>query len=389
MGTAGTTESVLSLSFDYPVCFTSGVFRPGNDALLRAITRKEPARRHRVAVYLETAVRDAHPELCREIEAWSARSPGSLHLAAPPHVLPGSEVCKGSTDAPLAVAAQLDRLRMDRQSIVLIIGGGAFLDMVGFAAAITHRGVRVVRLPTTVLSQADSGVGVKNGVNAFGKKNLLGTFAPPFAVVNDRELLATLPARERIAGMSEAVKVALIKDAAFFAWIESHAGALAEGDLEHLGELIERSALLHARHISEGGDPFELGASRPLDFGHWAAHKLEALASYEVRHGEAVAIGTALDAFQSADLGLLAPAEAERIARVLESLGFVLWSPELERVKDDGALAILDGVQEFREHLGGELTVMMLEAIGRGQEVHDLDPERVRRGLEWLRRRVR
>ncbi len=211
---------------------------------------------------------------------------------------------------------RLVSLGVDRHAFVVGIGGGALLDPVGYAAASTHRGVRLVRVPTTVLAQNDSGVGVKNGVNAFGVKNFLGTFAPPFAVLNDSRFLRTLPPRDTIAGMAEAVKVALIRDAAFF--------ALARGATPRAGAvrarrpwrtMIRRCAELHMRHIAQGGDPFETGSARPLDFGHWAAHKLESADRHELRHGEAVAIGLALDTRYSALAGMLSAAAKSASAR--------------------------------------------------------------------------
>src|SRR4029078_10058039 len=117
---------------------------------------------------------------------------------------------------------------------------GAMLDAVGYAAATTHRGVRIVRVPTTVLAQCDGGVGLKNGVNAFGVKNFLGAFAPPFAIVNDERFLETLPARDRRAGMAEAVRVALVRDAAFFQWLETEAIALAAFEPAALATLVRR-----------------------------------------------------------------------------------------------------------------------------------------------------
>ena len=219
------------------------------------------------------------------------------------------------------------------------IGGGAVLDLVGFVAATTHRGIRHIRVPTTVLAQNDSGVGVKNGVNAFGVKNMLGTFVPPVAVINDSAFIDVLPGRDKRAGMAEAVKVALIRDRAFFEWLEEKAAALALFASEPLDRLIRHCALLHMRQIAHGGDPFERGSGRPLDFGHWAAHKLEALSGYELRHGEAVAIGIALDTRYSVLAGLLPPGEDERVRALLERLGFALWHEACDARGADGKRA--------------------------------------------------
>ncbi|HSP80035.1 MAG TPA: 3-dehydroquinate synthase, partial [Myxococcaceae bacterium] len=288
--------------------------------------------------------------------------------------------------APMRLLAKLDELALDRHSFILAIGGGAMLDLVGFAAATAHRGIRLVRVPGTVLAQADAGLGVKNGVNAFGKKNFLGTFAPPFAVLNDSLLLETLSLRDKRSGMAEAVKVAAIKDPILFEWMEAHAEALARAEPEALAVLVRGAAELHLRHIATSGDPFELGSARPLDFGHWAAHKLEVLSEFRLRHGEAVALGIALDTAYSVECGLLEPAARERVVGLLEALGFRLWDEALA-LERAGRPCVLDGLDEFREHLGGELTVTLLSAIGQGVEVHDICMERMGLALAWLARR--
>src|SRR5438876_5107894 len=137
--------------------------------------------------------------------------------------------------------------------------------------------------------------------------------------------------------------------------------------------LIHRCAELHMHHIATCGDPFEFGSARPLDFGHWAAHKLEQLSEFKLRHGEAVAVGIALDVVYSRRAGLLDSASAERVLRLIEALGFDLYANELLNVNSGGDFVILKGLEEFREHLGGQLTVTMLKAIGIGVEVHEMN----------------
>jgi 3-dehydroquinate synthase len=249
--------------------------------------------------------------------------------------------------------------------------------------------VRVVRLPTTVLGQNDSGVGVKNGVNAFGMKNFVGSFAVPFAVINDFDFLRTLARRDRIAGMAEAVKVALIRDARFFEWLCEHAGELARLEPAATQVMIRQCARLHVEHIATGGDPFELGSSRPLDYGHWAAHKLESLTEHRLRHGEAVGIGLALDTRYAVEAGLLDAPTGERILRLLVDLGFRLYDPALEQRDAAGRLRLLQGLAEFREHLGGELTISLLRGPGEPIEVHEMEAARVARCIDWLTRRYR
>ncbi len=379
----------ITLTYDYPVYFTRDVFAPDNADLVEAISRREPERRHRVLVVVERAVADARPRTLEEVHGYAARHHERLTLVAEPLVVEGGEAVKNDPDEVRRLQERLNALGMDRQSFVVVVGGGALLDMAGYAAATAHRGVRVVRVPTTVLAQDDAGVGVKNGINMFGKKNFLGTFAPPFAVLNDAAFLDTLSTRDKVAGMAEAVKVALIRDAAFFDWLVSHAGELAACAPEALDHLIRRSARLHLDHIATSGDPFELGSARPLDFGHWAAHKLESLSSYRLRHGEAVAIGMALDAIYSARAGLLQDDVLEPVLRLLERLGLSLWDETLELVGAGGRPRILDGLTEFREHLGGELSITFLAKIGWGIEAHSVSEDLVLEAMEALRHRAR
>lgn len=301
--------------------------------------------------------------------------------------MPGGEVVKNDLAHVLNLVGRVNALGIDRQSFVVIIGGGAVLDMACFAAAIAHRGIRVIRVPTTVLSQNDSGVGVKNGVNLFGKKNFIGTFVPPFAVINDSDFLETLEHRDKIAGMAEAVKVSLIKDQAFFEFLEANAARLARAEPEVMARLIRRSAELHSIHIGTNGDPFEFGSARPLDFGHWAAHKLESLTNHRLRHGEAVAIGMALDTLYSVYGGFLASGQAERILNTIGTIGLPRWDEALIARRDGGPYEVLVGLREFQEHLGGDLHVTLLRDIGVGFEVNRVDEDKILKAMKTLESR--
>ena len=257
----------------------------------------------------------------------------------------------------------------------------------GSAAATAHRGIRIIRVATTVLAQDDSAVGVKNGINAFGKKNYLGTFAPPFAVVNDFSFLPTVSDRDWRGGLAEAVKAALIRDAAFFEMLERNAAALAARDLTIAQEVIRRSAEIHLQHIATSGDPFEMGSSRPLDFGHWAAHKLEQVTAHRLGHGEAVGIGIALDTTYSHLSGFLSEPDWRRILALLVALGLDIHAPELSQCLDDenDPACILRGLDEFREHLGGRLTIMLLRGIGDPFDVHEIRKEVMIRSIGLLK----
>ncbi len=379
----------FSVPFRFPVYFTRSAWDPKNSAVVDTIRRLEPQRRHRVLVVIDELVISAQPGLVAGIRAYFQAHAASLQLVGTPLTVPGGEAAKNDLVHPFRLLQHMNDAGLDRQSCVTVIGGGAVLDMVSFAAAIAHRGIRVLRLPTTVLAQADSGIAVKNGVNLFGKKNFIGTFVPPFGVVNDTQSLETLPHRDKIAGVSEAVKVALLKSRAFFHYLETHSRHLAAADQDVLTVAVQRSAELHLAHICGNGDPFELGSARPLDFGHWSAHKLESMTAHRLRHGEAVAIGMALDLTYSVARGLLDTTTTERILGLLEGIGFRLWDDALTERAADGRYTIIHGLQEFREHLGGELHITLLRGIGDSFEVTEMDEALVARAIESLGRRER
>ncbi|MGC4192253.1 MAG: 3-dehydroquinate synthase [Thermomicrobiales bacterium] len=380
----------FDVSYTYPVHFTDDLFAYANP-ILRDLLVAAPSRASaKVLVVVDGGVADANPGLIDAIAVYFADVRTTATLVEPPMTIAGGEAVKNTLAEADRIQAAIERHGIDRQSFVIAIGGGALLDMAGYAAATAHRGVRLVRVPTTVLSQDDSGVGVKNSVNAFGKKNFLGTFAPPYAVINDMALLDRLPQREWIGGVSEAVKVSLLKDAAFFGFLEDNASRIVARDRETMRRVIYRSAELHLQHIATAGDPFEFGSSRPLDFGHWSAHKLEQLSNYTWRHGEAVSIGISLDSTYAYLAGMLDEAAWLRILGVFTALGLPTFAPEYVTMRDEttGKPAVLAGLDEFREHLGGQLTIMLLRDIGAGVEVHEMDEATILRAIDLLAARA-
>lgn len=384
---AATLQQSFSVHYRYAVHFTECLFADDNDLLARVLCAAAPERRNRFIVFYDDGLEAAIPGLAGDIEAYAGRHAERIELVAAPMAMPGGERIKAGYEHFERMQRALFDNHIDRHSYVVGIGGGALLDAAGLAAATAHRGVRHVRVPTTVLAQNDSGVGVKNGVNRYGAKNFTGTFAPPFAVINDMAFIDVLPARDKIAGMAEAVKVALIRDMDFYRWLEARAEALAAFEPDALSYLIRRCAELHMHQIAHGGDPFEAGSARPLDYGHWAAHKLEAMTAHELRHGEAVAIGMALDTRYAVAAGMLAEGNDERVCRLLERLGFELWHPALEARDGDGRYTVLGGLRDFQEHLGGDLTVTLLRELGVGFEVHEMDYGLIDKAIAWLKRR--
>jgi 3-dehydroquinate synthase len=374
-------QQEFQVSYRYPVHFTTGVFAPANPLLLDTVRTDGGHFPRKVLAVVDRGAHRHHPELVNRIAAYCREHQEYLALAGSPLLFEGGEGVKNDPLYATIVQQAIQAAGLCRHSYVVAVGGGALLDMAGYAAATAHRGVRLIRVPTTALAQADAGIGVKNSLNHFGQKNFLGTFAPPAAVLNDFDFLPTLSRRDWIGGIAEAVKVALIKDGAFFAFLEKQAPALAARHLTIMQQVVYRCAALHLEHLAGSGDPFESGSSRPLDFGHWSAHKLEALSGFALGHGEAVALGLALDSTYSHLAGLLGKMEWQRILATLTNLGFALHVPELE------ADAVLAGLNEFREHLGGRLTVTLIWDLGQSLEVHDLNPNLIRAAIAELRDR--
>lgn len=377
----------VRVDFEYPVYFSTGVLAPSNLLLRDVIARTADQTPSRLIVVVDRGVADHHPALASQVVEYCQRHKTVLRLAAPVLVVAGGEAVKNDTGAVDEIHRVINDAGLCRHSYVVAIGGGAVLDAAGYAAATAHRGIRLIRVPTTVLAQDDSAMGVKNGINAFGKKNYLGTFAPPFAVINDSSFLTTLSDRDWRAGVSEAIKAALIKDRGFFDALEQQAEALKNRDLAAMEQVIRRCAALHLSHIASGGDPFELGSSRPLDFGHWSAHKLEQLTAHRLGHGEAVAIGIALDATYSYLAGFLPEDDWRRILTLLPALGLSVYVPELgAHLDEDGhPQNVLAGLDEFREHLGGTLTILMLRSIGAPFDVHEIRRDVMIRSIGVLR----
>src|SRR5713226_4087877 len=352
-------HQTVQVSYYYAVHFTQQLFACDNPLLRDVISGGDMQPPKEILCVVDRGVWQHHPDLLDAISSYCQHHRSLIHLVCPPLVVPGGECAKNDLTNVATIQEAIHQYGICRHSYVMAIGGGAVLDMVGYAAATAHRGVRFIRVPTTVLSQNDSGIGVKNSVNAFGKKNFLGTFAPP---------------------------VALLKDVEFFDFIEEKTDRLVDRDMQAMLWLIYRCAQLHLDHIATSGDPFELGSSRPLDFGHWAAHKLEQLSDYTLRHGEAVAIGIALDSTYSYLAGLLPKPDWQRILGLISALRLAVYTRELSLHLYDRCdpRCIFTGLQEFREHLGGQLTLPLLKRIGRGIEVHEVDEQTMIRSIALL-----
>ncbi len=362
-------EDSLDVNFSVPQAmrlrFTRDCFADDWDQVLPLF--KSEHGRARVQVWMDSGVGSNSPLALQKLNARIVESDEQIELVSEIHTVAGGEGIKNDGSLVETIFQTINRDQLDRRSYIVVVGGGAVLDAVGYAAAIAHRGIRLIRFPTTTLAQADSGVGVKNAINAFQKKNWKGTFGVPWGVVNDQTLLEALPDRDFRAGFSEAVKVSLLKSPAAFRFLCDHAQSIAARNWSFAIPAIRSSCLMHLHHITHGGDPFEMQEARPLDFGHWSAHRLEHLTGYRLRHGEAVAIGVALDTVYSHLVHGLDRADMHSTLTVLRALGLPVFDPLL--LSDE----LFEGLEEFRQHLGGRLTVTMLRAVGSSLNVHDVD----------------
>ena len=377
----------FSVPFRYPVCFTHHVFAPENATLADILAKNRSGTHARALVVADAGLADAVPGLLRQVDRYFRAHRSVLNLVRKPLLVPGGENAKNGWAGVREIMTDAGTEHLDRHSYVVAVGGGSVLDMAGFAASLVHRGLRFVRIPTTVLAQNDAGVGVKNGMNDGGAKNFAGTFAPPYAVINDFEFLKRLPQREWIGGVAEAFKVAIIKDKPFFVYLCKHAAALRDRDQAVMEKLVHKTAALHLRHIASSGDPFEFGSARPLDFGHWAAHRLELMSNFTVGHGSAVAIGLALDSTYALLKGLIPVADHAAIIRGLSACGLPVWSPLLERQGAHGEPDVLEGLEQFREHLGGKLSITLPCPVGAKREVHRMNLALVKQAIALLKER--
>ena len=371
-------QQEFKVSYSYTLHSTEGLFDIENPLFRSIVNDYKQNSLIKLLFVIDDGVAMAHTDLLTNIAAYCETYSDHLMLTRS-IVVKGGEQSKNDDGNVTEILRAINENAICRHSFVVAIGGGAVIDMVGYATAIAHRGVQLIRVPTTVLSQNDAAVGVKNSINAFGKKNFLGTFALPYAIINDSNSLSTLEQRDWIAGIAEALKVALIKDMEFFEYLEKHAQRLQVRNHEAMQYTIYKCAEIHMSHISQGGDPFESGSSRPLDFGHWAAHKLEYLTDYRLRHGEAVAKGIVLDVTYAHMIGLITENELNRIVRVFETMGFDLSFP----VETEAEMnRLLNGLEEFREHLGGQLTITLISGIGKKHDVHTIDKILMKKALQ-------
>jgi len=301
--------------------------------------------------------------------------PGLHGLQVAHVVLPDGEQYK-TLDVLDRIYTALLENRFDRSCTLVALGGGVVGDMTGFAAASYQRGVDFIQVPTTLLSQVDSSVGGKTGVNHPLGKNMIGAFHQPRAVIADTDTLDTLPDRELSAGMAEVIKYGLINDPDFFAWLETHMDALMQRDKGLLAEAIARSCADKAAIVA--ADEKEAGQRALLNLGHTFGHAIETGMGYgEWLHGEAVGAGMAMAAEMSLRLGWLGAQDRERIDALLRRAALPSQPPE-----GMGTQQFLDLMAVDKKVLGGKLRLVLLKGIGGALIADDFSPESLEATLE-------
>ena len=250
--------------------------------------------------------------LAPRFSAWGLAVPGTVVTVPAGEQAKSREEWSRVTDRLLAAG-------VDRDGVIVAVGGGSIGDLAGFVASTYMRGIPFVQVPTTLLAMVDASVGGKVGVDTPAGKNLVGAFHPPALVLIDPKLLATLPDAIYREGLAETVKHGLIADARFFEWIEGNAAALRERTPAVMKELVHRSLAIKAAVVSR--DEHETGERAALNAGHTIGHALEMLSGYALRHGEAVAIGLVEECRLGERIGVTAAGTADRVARTLTDLG--------------------------------------------------------------------
>ena len=272
-------------------------------------------------------------------------------------ILPDGESYKNWQTLQLIFDALLAN-QHDRQTTLIALGGGVIGDMTGFAAACYQRGVNFIQVPTTLLSQVDSSVGGKTGINHPLGKNMVGAFYQPQAVIIDIETLHTLPAREMSAGLAEVIKYGLICDEPFMTWLEEHMSEICALDSAALMETIERSCLAKAQVVS--ADERESGVRATLNLGHTFGHAIETEQGYGVwLHGEAVSAGTVMALEMSTQLGWLTEQQRNRSVRLLARAGLPVVPPE-----EMTAATFLTHMAVDKKVLDGQLRLVLLRELG-------------------------
>ena len=321
-----------------------------------------------VAIVTDENVAQAHLESLTQ----TLDSAGISHVTK---IMPPGEASKSFTGLETLVDWLLDN-KVERQDMVIALGGGVIGDLTGFAASTLRRGVRFTQIPTTLLAQVDSSVGGKTGINVPQGKNLVGAFHQPSLVLADLDVLQTLPDREFRAGYAEIVKYAAICDRPFFDWLENNLVALKNRDSQALSYAIAKSCQTKADIVAQ--DEKEHGARALLNLGHTFAHAYENLTGYSdnLLHGEAVGLGMAQAARLSVDLGLCPETDAQALVNHLASAGLPISQTDVKGGPFE-ATNLVNAMAQDKKVSQGVMTFILMKAIGKAFITNDVSAKQI------------
>jgi len=365
-------DVVYGPGLSYPVTMARNIFSRGNHELTDLIGRRK------TLFIIDRGIGKGQLEAVKDYVRWSNAINKEINAVF--LRVPGGETVKMNMKYVRQIIRRARQAGLDRKSVFVIVGGGATLDMGSFAADIFHRGAAHIKIPTTLLSQVDAGISMKNGINSDGRKNLLGTVSAPEAVLVDPTFLYTLRTRVISQGFAEMIKAALMRDGRYFEQIEAYYQELLQRTFSRtMEDLIWRAIEIHLTEINN--DPFEQKLERPLAFGHVWAHWLENITNNRLSHGEAVGIGMAIDTQISEQRGLINQETRDRVINLIQRVGLPIY--DSAAVTDD----YTDVLEEFRQHLGGKLTVGLLNFIGSRVDVDDITKEEIKAAINFLAQR--
>ena len=335
----------------------------GQDLIAQAGALLKPFARGPVPVVTDANVGEIH--LARVLDVMTGAG-----LDARPIVMAAGEGSKSFAGLE-SLTSQLLDMEIARSGLVVALGGGVIGDLTGFAAGVLKRGVAFAQVPTTLLSQVDSSVGGKTGINTPQGKNLVGVFHQPRLVIADVGLLATLPRRELLAGYAEVAKYGALGDAAFFAWLEQNGPLALAGHSDQMVHAVAHSCQMKADIVSR--DERESGERALLNLGHTFGHALEAVTGYSSRllHGEGVAIGMALAFRLSARLGLAPAQDAERFVRHLKAVGLPSCLSDIPGPRPD-AQSLIAAMAHDKKVADGKIHFVLLRGLGKAFVTSDV-----------------
>lgn len=375
----------LQSTHRYTVCFTSDLFGPDNETIRRTLTKMGHKPPLRCAVLVDSGVAARNAALIPQILHHFQKERPFLDLCHPPFAMPGGESVKNSRRTAEAISAIARTHALSRESLVLVVGGGAFLDAAGTALSQCDGGIPTANIPTSPLAQSAAGIGAMRFMNEGGIKNAAGIFAPPHAVFIDFALLKTLPFEHHVSGMAEAFKMALAADAEFFAILCRKALKIRQNDRSTVEKVIHKTATLHLDQARKSYARMAHGDGNPADFGDWTARWLETLSGYKLPHGHALSVGIALKAWYGCHTGTLAEGEFTRLIEALLTCGLPIWNRFLETRTKDGTLALTEGLTRYQNGSSGHRPILIPVGVGTLKAVDHLDVTVFEQGIDLLK----